>query len=596
MVAEYPQHFGNYLLLEHLGTGGMSHVDLARRAVADGAYVRFVVIKRIHGKNEESSKHIQMFQDEARIHSELHHTNIAQLYDFGQQDDSFYLVMEYVPGMDLRSVQRSLLHRHRKRIPLRVSLSLIAEVLEGLAYAHAAVDTLGRPMNVVHRDVNPRNVMLSVRGDVKLIDFGVAKASDKIDTTRTNAIKGKIAYMAPEQMDQSPIDGRADIFAVGLMFQEFINGSSPFSGLNEIQIMKCVLDGRLGELNPKGHPEPELLVAIRDRALATDPEDRYQESAHFLRDLEQALDPLGGRATRAELSKFIRQVDPVVVERIERRLEGYQAGVLPESRLEDTTSESILLDASMSKTVRGLEEEAEGAGKSRMFSAALAGALGMLVLLGGIGGFWYFNSGGQDAGLSDGSQVGGEDVSSPVKGDAGRAQGALGTVEAGRDARTPVATDVKRTGPSSDDKALSSVEPEKRETVETSEDSESVGEDVVESTPQTVPLVNGEKEELGDKKEVGIPVQVGEPVQLNEETVEQEPQAVRKRLLFITTDPAKLIVEIDGQSLGLSPVKPKVAIGVHTIRVTNPETGMSKEIEYDFKLRGKNSLRIELRD
>ena len=205
----YPQQFGTYVLLEHLGTGGMSQVDLARRAAGEGAYVRFVVIKRIHTKNEGSERHVVMFQDEARIQAELSHTNIAQLYDFGEEGDSFYLAMEYVPGMDLRSVQRSLLHRHRKRIPLRMALSLVAETLEGLAYAHSAVDTFGRPMDVVHRDINPRNVMLSVSGDVKIIDFGVAKAVDKLDTTRTNALKGKIAYMAPEQMDSQPIDGRA---------------------------------------------------------------------------------------------------------------------------------------------------------------------------------------------------------------------------------------------------------------------------------------------------------------------------------------------------------------------------------------------------
>ena len=220
MLVSYPEPFASYVLLEHLGSGGMSQVDLARRAVADGAYVRFVVIKRIHTKNEGSERHVVMFQDEARIHSELHHSNIAQLYDFGEEGDSFFLVMEYVPGMDLRSVQRSLLHRHRRHIPLRVALSVIAETLKGLEYAHSAVDTRGRPMNVVHRDVNPRNVMLSVRGDVKLIDFGVAKAEDKLDTTRTHVLKGKIAYMAPEQMDDRPIDARADLFAVGLMLQE----------------------------------------------------------------------------------------------------------------------------------------------------------------------------------------------------------------------------------------------------------------------------------------------------------------------------------------------------------------------------------------
>lgn len=591
-MAEYPQHFGNYLLLEHLGTGGMSHVDLARRAVADGAYVRFVVIKRIHAKNEESSKHVQMFQDEARIHSELHHTNIAQLYDFGQQDDSFYLVMEYVPGMDLRSVQRSLLHRHRKRIPLRISLSLIAEVLEGLSYAHAAVDTLGRPMNVVHRDVNPRNVMLSVRGDVKLIDFGVAKASDKIDTTRTNALKGKIAYMAPEQMDQSPIDGRADIFAVGLMFQEFINGSSPFSGLNEIQIMKCVLDGRLGELNPKGHPEPELLVAIRDRALATDPDDRYQEAAHFLRDLEQALDPLGGRATRVELAKFIRQVDPVVVERIERRLESYQAGVRPDAHLTDTTSESILLDASMSKTVRDLEDGAGDAPKGRMLSAALVGALGMLLLLGVVGGVFYLQKGGESKEESLVEGVGGADPAAPTLSETELTNQGSALPQSDASKATGGKENRERDAPGVGPSVSTTVEPVSQEP-----DISGVTPKAGSADPtEAASLPTAEQAGKAEEATIGIPVEVSEPVQFEEPVVEEAPKPVRKRLLFITTVPSNLVVEMDGKSLGVSPVKPKVAIGLHTIRVTDPKTGKSKEIEYDFKLRGKNSLTISLRD
>ena len=211
-------------------------------------------------------------------------------------------------------------------------------------------------MDVVHRDINPRNVMLSVSGDVKIIDFGVAKAVDKLDTTRTNALKGKIAYMAPEQMDSQPIDGRADLFAVGLMLQEFINGASPFSGLNEVQIMKRVLDGNLGELISRNHPDPEELQTIRSRAVAVDPADRYQKAEHFLMDIELALEPLGGGLSREERAAFLRDIDPVVVDRIERRLEGDQSGA---SRLDGVdgaeASDAILVEGSMSKTVNELD-------------------------------------------------------------------------------------------------------------------------------------------------------------------------------------------------------------------------------------------------
>ena len=167
---EYPQDYGDYTLLEAIGKGGMSHIDLAQTFITDAEYVRFLVIKRIQSKFIEDKSFIRMFQDEARIVSELQHANIAQVYSFGQHGDEYYMAMEYVAGVDLREVQRAVALQ-RKRIPLRISLRLIHDVLLALHYAHTRVDTFGDSMNIVHRDVNPRNIMISTRGEVKLIDF-----------------------------------------------------------------------------------------------------------------------------------------------------------------------------------------------------------------------------------------------------------------------------------------------------------------------------------------------------------------------------------------------------------------------------------------
>ena len=202
-VAATPRQYGDYLLLEPLGRGGMSEVDLARRSVDRAGFVRFVVIKRILRRNTEDEAFVRMFMDEARINAELQHENIAQVYDFGERHGEWYLAMEYVPGIDLRRLQKAVSEQQEggALLPPRVTLRILHDVLAALQYAHNRVDTFGRPMRIVHRDVNPRNIMISVRGEVKLIDFGVAKAENRHDQTTGKTIKGKFAYMAPELLD-----------------------------------------------------------------------------------------------------------------------------------------------------------------------------------------------------------------------------------------------------------------------------------------------------------------------------------------------------------------------------------------------------------
>nr|MBA2320911.1 serine/threonine protein kinase [Deltaproteobacteria bacterium] len=250
----YPAPYASYMLLERLGTGGMSEVDLARRSVSGAGYVRLVVIKRIKADRTGDSSFVRMFKDEARITSELDHGNIGRVYDFGKEGDEYYLVLEYVPGVDLRQLISELAER-KQRVPLRIALGILVRVLDALEHAHTKRDALGRPMSVVHRDVNPRNVMLSVRGDVKLIDFGVAFAEDRLERTRTDHVKGKFSYMAPEQISGEKVDHRADLYAVGLTLNELLTGQGTFSGLNQIQILHRMMSGEI----PKLPPVPELI-------------------------------------------------------------------------------------------------------------------------------------------------------------------------------------------------------------------------------------------------------------------------------------------------------------------------------------------------
>jgi serine/threonine-protein kinase len=317
------------MLLERLGTGGMSEVDLARRSMSDAGYVRLVVIKRIKADRAADASFVRMFKDEARITAELDHPNIGRVYDFGREGDEYFLVLEYVPGVDLRQLITELAER-RQRVPLRIALGILVRVLDALDHAHRKRDQAGKPMNVVHRDVNPRNVMLSVRGDVKLIDFGVAFAADRLERTRTDHVKGKFSYMAPEQISGDKVDLRADLYAVGLTLHELLTGAGPYAGLNQIQILHRMMSGEV----PKPPAVPELLdpaplQAVHRKALLKDRAARYQSAAELRDALLDVLAPLGGLPSSEDLALFLRRTSPDTVDRIEAKIETYSAGGAP---------------------------------------------------------------------------------------------------------------------------------------------------------------------------------------------------------------------------------------------------------------------------
>ena len=321
---QYPSSYGRYTLLESIGQGGMSAIDLAQISVTDAQYLRFVVIKRMQAKFTEQENFVLMFKDEAQINAELQHNKIAQVYDFGQFGEEYFIAMEYIPGVDLRVLQRELA-KQAKGIPIRITLRILSDVCEALCYAHTRLDTYGRPMNVVHRDVNPRNIMISIRGEVKLIDFGVAKADNRLDETVGHTIKGKFAYMSPEQIEGGKVDGRADLFAVALTLHELVDGRRPFAGLNEVQIMHRVLSGNIPSLlGPKDHPQPELVQAIHECALATDPKDRYPTAGHMQEAIVHAAKACGGLATDAEMAAFLREIMPEETQAIAHRLDRYR--------------------------------------------------------------------------------------------------------------------------------------------------------------------------------------------------------------------------------------------------------------------------------
>jgi serine/threonine protein kinase len=351
LVSEtYPRTWGQYVLLERLGAGWMSEVDLARKMVDDGSFVRFTVIKRIKADKTQDEGFVRMFKDEARITSELHHAKIGTVYDFGKVGDEYFLALEYVPGMDARYLV-NVLRERGQRVPVKVALRIMVDVLEALEYAHTKKDMLGKRMGIVHRDVNPRNVMISIRGEVKLIDFGVAKATDRLEHTRTDHVKGKLSYMAPEQISGLSTDHRADIYAAGLMLHELLAGTSPFYGLNQVQILHRMLSGKPPPLPTLAEvTDPAMLERIQAKAMAQSVSDRYASAGTMADDLRAfAVTQLGGLPSNDQLAAFLANVDPELTARLQFKMEAYaraetsqpiqiEPGTLQEAMLPESNS------------------------------------------------------------------------------------------------------------------------------------------------------------------------------------------------------------------------------------------------------------------
>src|SRR5579859_7783437 len=210
-----PRQLGKYTLLRVLATGGMAELFLAiQRSVA--GFEKLIVIKRILPSMNHDKAFIDMLLHEARIAATLSHANIVQIFDVGQIDGTYYIAMEHVHGEDLRSIVRQMRKKNVTEFPLEHAIGIMAGVCGGLAYAHEKPDLDGSSLNIVHRDISPQNVVVTFSGDVKIVDFGIAKSDTKMSTeTRSGKLKGKVPYMSPEQARGEDIDSRSDIFAVG---------------------------------------------------------------------------------------------------------------------------------------------------------------------------------------------------------------------------------------------------------------------------------------------------------------------------------------------------------------------------------------------
>lgn len=317
----HPLTFGKYLLLDRINVGGMAEVFKAKAFGIEG-FERIIAIKRILPNMIDDDEFIKMFVDEARIAVKLSHANIVQIYELGKFENQYYIAMEYVSGKDLRQI----LDRYRKKkitLPVSAAAYICSKICEGLDYAHRKIDPTGRPMNVIHRDVSPQNILVSYEGAVKVTDFGIAKAEDRASKTQAGVLKGKFGYMSPEQVRGLDIDHRSDIFAVGILFYEMVCGKRLFIGESDFSTLERV---RKAEVVPPTEHNPDLapeLEAVVMRALARERDERYQWASELHDDLQQFLIENTTIYNAKRLSTLLREDYQTDIDAEMQRMEEY---------------------------------------------------------------------------------------------------------------------------------------------------------------------------------------------------------------------------------------------------------------------------------
>jgi len=281
----------------------MAEVFKAKSFGVEG-FEKILVIKRIRENLTKSEKFVDMFINEAKICVTLNHANIVQVFDLGKMEDSYFIAMEYVQGYDLATVNRFLVGSG-DRLPLELGVFIISEVCKGLDYAHRRRDQNMNPVNIVHRDISPHNVLLSMEGEVKITDFGIAKAKTLLEENEHNVIKGKYAYMAPEQAQALDVDRRADIFSCGVVLYELLAGTNPLRGSDSVEIVRRAQDSDHPPLHEVAADVPEELAEIVRHAMAARSEDRYQSAARMYEDLMAFLFTTGRRVGSHDLARFM---------------------------------------------------------------------------------------------------------------------------------------------------------------------------------------------------------------------------------------------------------------------------------------------------
>jgi serine/threonine protein kinase len=319
---ELPAPFGKYHLLERLAVGGMAEIYLAKAFGAAG-FERLLVIKKILPHMAEDDEFITMFIDEARIASTLNHSNVAQINELGKEGGAYFIAMEFVHGKDLsRIYERSV--QVKRNIPIPLAVLIASRICEGLDYAHRRTDSTGNNLQIIHRDVSPGNVLVSYDGDVKLIDFGIAKATNRMGRTTAGTLKGKFGYMSPEQVRGLPLDHRSDVFTVGILLYEMLTGERLFGGESDFGTLEKVRNAIVTPPTTYNRKIPKELENTVLRALAKDPEERHEWASDLQEDLVRFLMHDGSLITGKSLASFVRDLFSKDIARENERLAVYR--------------------------------------------------------------------------------------------------------------------------------------------------------------------------------------------------------------------------------------------------------------------------------
>jgi eukaryotic-like serine/threonine-protein kinase len=305
------ERVGRYALVRRLAIGGMGEIFLARERGVAG-FDRLVVVKRLIPELAERDDTVALFIDEARIAANLAHPNIVQIYEFGQDGDAYFLAMEYVPGQNLARICERASSHPDKLFTRELAAHVVAELAHGLDFAHHATDLEGNHLGIVHRDVSPHNLLLSVHGDVKVMDFGIAKTANALHRTATGVIRGKYAYMSPEQLAGDEVDARTDVYSAGVVLWELTLLRRLFRGRDELELLDRVREGKIARPREIDPDYPSELEDIVMAALARDRGRRTGSAGQLAADLRGWLASCGANVQRRQLGALVTTLFPEV--------------------------------------------------------------------------------------------------------------------------------------------------------------------------------------------------------------------------------------------------------------------------------------------
>jgi len=572
---------GKYKLVKLIAAGGMAEVYLARQAGAAG-FEKQVCLKRILPHLARDKQFVDMFLNEARLASQLDHPNIVSIFDLGEANGNYFIAMEFIDGPNLRGVAKRAAELN-EFLPIAEVLKIVAQAAAGLQYAHDLTDRDGNPLGLVHRDISPDNILVHRNGTAKVVDFGIAKAANSSGATRTGTLKGKVAYMPPEQLRGEALDRRTDVFALGVVLYELIGGRRPWEADNEVALIGQIMTMDATPLNELRPDAPEELVAIVHKAISKDRETRYQSCNELLADLEALLVTMGQSITQSRVADFVRAYSPPKAEgastegtnaelsSIEEQTFG--TGMAPALAMPGTNGGAATADATLMKSDPGtmMMNKPNEEPKSRALLFGLI-SFAVVALIGG--GVWFSTRGPSS------------EEAQPVEVE--RAP-TVAQAKAPEAARPP------------------ELKPPEAKPPETKPPEAKPGEAKVDEAPKADAKGNEPRHSNSGQRVASAqptqqppnsaPAQIQQPaapaqVMVIHEQAPAAPAIAAKGELVLQVRPWAR-VSVDGREVGVTPLPDalKLAAGTHTIRLTNPDLGKDITREVEIVAGEKNTVK-----